>query len=321
MHIRAAVTSLIQVVLLKSVIFVIFISTSFSVGALAGVAASAVPSRRASGKLIGEGKEPLKIELSDPKGGWTVDQMILVSGRVSDPTVNPILVNINGSRYLLRTFSGEFKRQFPVTSGKNSVVVQGTNQAGTSTSERTVFAQVPPTPIMAILTSDTDGVYTDLHIYEPRPGLVKPFLESETQNEHVYWARVASPSGGKFYLNSQGGDFDQPGYGPYLYTHKAPPIGIYRIDANYWPSGDKAHTLGTLNVILNGGTPNELQRMIKAPLAKPGETVTLAWIRIDKGGKSYLYAPGMDLKPSSHEIWPQWVINYKPKEDGSSSYD
>lgn len=280
-----------------------------------------VHAARPSGKLMGDGKELLKIELSDPKGGWTVDQMVTVSGKISDTTVDPILVNINGSRYLLRTFSGEFNRQFPVTSGKNTIIVQGTNKAGTVKIERSVFAQVPPTPIMAILTSDTDGVYTDLHIYEPKPGLTKPLTESETQNEHIYWARVSSPSGGKFYLNSQGDNFDQPGYGPYLYTHKAPPIGLYRIDINYWPGGDKAHTVGTLNVTLNGGKPDEIQKLIKAPLAKPGETVTLAWIRVDKGGKTYLYAPGTDRKPTTHEIWPQWVLDHVPKIDNSSYED
>src|SRR5256885_36267 len=39
---------------------------------------------------------------------------------------------------------------------------------------------------------------------------------------HVFWANTASPSGGTFFLNEQGGDFDQPGYGPYLYIHGAP---------------------------------------------------------------------------------------------------
>ncbi|MCB9072527.1 MAG: histidine kinase [Bdellovibrionaceae bacterium] len=277
---------------------------------------------RQSGKLLGEGKEKASIELSEPKGGWTVEQMVTIEGSVSDRSVDPILVNINGTRYLLRTFSGKFKRKFPLSSGKNTIVVQATNKGGTSKVERSVLAKAPPTPIMVILTSDTDGVYTDLHIYEPKANLAHPMVDSANEQEHVFWAQVASPSGGKFYLNSQGDDFDQPGYGPYLYTHKAPPIGIYRIDSNYWPSGDKAHTVGTLNVTLNGGKPNELNRMIKAPLAKPGETVTMAWIRIDKGGKAYLYAPGLDPVPKDYSIWPEWVIKYKAKEkNGTDSYE
>lgn len=278
---------------------------------------------RQSGKLIGTGESKAEITLTEPKGGWTVDQMVTVAGRVSDRSIDPILVNINGNRYLLRTFDGEFKRAFPVSAGKNTVIVQGTNKAGTVKTERSVFAQVSPVPIMVVLTSDTDGVYTDLHIYEPMAGLKNPAEESFTKNEHVFWARTASPSGGTFYLNSQGGDFDQPGYGPYLYTHKAPPVGIFRIDSNYWPSGDKGHTVGTLNVVLNGGQTNEIKRVIKAPLAKPGETVTLAFIRIDKGSKSYVYSPGNDPKPRNNDIWPKWVLDFKtpdPSSGGDGEY-
>lgn len=268
---------------------------------------------------VGSGVEPLRIELHDPKGGWTLNQMVLISGRVSDSSVDPILVNINGSRYFLRTFGGDFSRQFPVTSGKNTIIVQGTNEAGTVKVERTLFAKVPAMPIMVVLTSDMDGVYTDLHVYEPKTAMsTRPSWsgysdgggDSSMANfEHVYWAQVSSPTGGKFYLNSQGGNFDQPGYGPYLYTHQAPPLGLYRIDANYWPSGDKAHTVGTLNIILHGGKPNEIRRVIKAPLAKPGETVTLAWIKMEKGDRAYIYAPGSDPKPKTEDIWPKWVVD------------
>ncbi len=282
------------------------------------MATLAEASNRQSGKLIGQGTSKAEITLSEPKGGWTVNQMITVSGQVSDPTIDPILVNINGGRYLLRTFNGAFRRSFPVSSGKNTVVVQGSNKAGTVTEERSVFAQVNPVPIMVVLTSDTDGVYTDLHIYEPSAGLKDPITESQTKTEHVFWARTGSPSGGTFYLNQQGGSFDQPGYGPYLYTHKAPPLGIYRIDANYWPGGDKGHTIGTLNIVLNGGKPTEIKRSIKSPLAKPGETITMAFIRIDKGSNAFVYVPGNDPKPRDNEIWPEWVVNYKASQNSNS---
>jgi uncharacterized protein YfaP (DUF2135 family) len=268
---------------------------------------------RQSGKVIGSGKSPVKIGLTSPQGGWTVDRMVEVAGTLSDNTITPITVSINGDRYLLRVQGGAFKRKFPVSSGKNSVVVEATNQAGTFKEARTVFAKVPTVPVMFVLTSDTDGVYTDLHIYEPSPLVKNPFSDETLKtNVHVFWADTNSPSGGKFYLNEQGGDFDSPGYGPYLYTHSSPPLGIYRVDSNYWPSGDKAHTEATLNVVLFGGTQNEVKRMIRTPLVTNGETRTLAWVRIDKGQKAYVYSPVNDRKPSSHDIWPSWVTDYEP---------
>ena len=76
----------------------------------------------------------------------------------------------------------------------------------------------------------------------------------------------------RFYASGreQGGDFDQPAYGPYLYIHRAPPKGVYLVATNYWPSGDKAHTVATLNLALFEGTPNEVRRMVRVPLATPG---------------------------------------------------
>lgn len=268
---------------------------------------------RQTGKIVGTGKKPLTFTLTSPKGGWTIDRMVEVAGSVSDSTVNPITININGDRYLMKTFDGKFKRKFPVVAGKNTITLQGTNVAGTVKDSRTLFAQVPPVQMMAILTSDTDGVYTDLHVYEPDPDgdpLAVP-------NGHIYWADTSSKSGGKFYLNEQGGDFDQPGYGPYLYTHNSPPTGIFRIDANYWPSGDKGHTVGSLNVVIFGGSPSEIRRRVQQPLVMPGETVTLAYIRIQKGNVASIYVPGSDPVPTDEKIWPKWVAEAPKRYKGS----
>lgn len=272
---------------------------------------------RQSGKIMGTGRDKPMLTLDEPRGGWTVDRMIRVKGTVSDPTINPLTVSINGDRYLIKTNENHFSRAFPVSTGKNTVVVQGTNAVGTARVERTVFARVSALPMLAVLTSDTDGVYTDLHVYEPLTGLKDPFVESEKSNAHVFWSNTTSPSGGKFYLNEQAGDFDSSGYGPYLYSHAAPPKGIFRIDANYWPSGDKAHTVATLNVVLFGGTSAEIRRTIRQPLVMPGETRTLAFIQIGDHQSAKIYAPVVDEKPKKG--WPEWVLNYDPRQTGHGS--
>ncbi len=299
-----------------SLSFVIFVLTLLSTFSLSS-STEETSKVRQSGKWVGKGSKAAKIELSDPKGGWTQDRMLLVAGMVSDQTINPITVSINGDKYLLRTYSGSFKRKFPITQGKNSIVVSGTNKAGMTKMERTVYANISPVALMTVLTSDTDGVYTDLHIYEPSPDVSDPISEGENSNVHMFWARTNSPSGGKFYLNEQGGDYDSPGYGPYLYTHTSPPLGIYRIDTNYWPSGDKAHTVGVLNVVLFGGTPNEIRRTVKQPLVTPGETLTLAWVRIDKAQVGYIYCPLLDEKPKDQKVWPKWVLDRNPRQQGT----
>ncbi len=264
-------------------------------------------SARQSGKILGTGTEDIQITLSSPSSGWGKDRMVKVTGSVSDTTVNPVTIGINGDRYFIVTRSGNFSRSFPVTKGKNTISVIAKNTKGTFRKEKTYFAKINPMPLMAVLTSDTDGVYTDLHIYEPSP--TNSSLQAMPR-EHVYWADTNSPTGGKFYLNKQEGSYDKPGYGPYLYTHQSPPLGIYKIDANYWPSGGKAHSQANLNLTLFGGTAKEQKRLIKYPLVKSGQTVTLAWVKIEKNSVGHIYVPIFDGEPN-RKIWPEFVVQAK----------
>jgi len=268
------------------------------------LAAQPAAAARETGLPIGQGTKRPEVRLTSPAGGWTVGRMISVEGTVSDPTVDPITISINGDRYLLRTQAGKFSRKFPAASGKNVVVAMATNQGGTATTQVTCYAQVSPVPLRAVLTSDTDGVYTDLHIYEPTDASALPNGTIDLgKMAHVYWANTQSPSGGTFYLNEQGGDFDQPGYGPYLYVHRAPPRGVFLIATNYWPSGDKAHTVGTLNLTLFEGTPEETKRVVRIPLATPGTTRVLAWVNMLGPGEADVYVPDQDPPPTTG--WPR----------------
>ncbi|HEY1100015.1 MAG TPA: DUF2135 domain-containing protein [Myxococcota bacterium] len=260
------------------------------------------------GVPIGTGRTKATVTISAPTGGWTVDRMMLVAGTVSDPTINPVLLSINGDRYLLHTNGGRFSRKFPASAGKNVVTVIARNKGGTTTKQVTTYAQTPPVPLRAVLTSDTDGVYTDLHVYEPTDESLKEGLVDAAKMAHVYWANTESPSGGTFFLNEQDGNFDQPGYGPYLYIHRAPPRGLYMVTANYWPSGDKAHTVGTLNLTVYEGTPNEVRRTVKVPLATPGTTRVLAWVLLNDAGGASVHVPGVDMPVSllgKKSPWPK----------------
>jgi uncharacterized protein YfaP (DUF2135 family) len=274
------------------------------------LAQAPVVNPRQQGVPVGKGRTLPTVRLTAPTGGWTVDRMLTVAGSVSDTTIDPVVLSINGDRYLMRTFSGRFERKFPAASGKNVVTVLATNQAGTARAQATVYAQVPPVPLKAVLTSDTEGVYTDLHVYEPTKESVSPSPDGKgtvldlKKMAHVYWADTNSPSGGTFFLNEQGGDFDDPAYGPYLYVHRAPPRGLYLIATNYWPSGDKAHTVATLNVALYEGTPSEVRRMVRVPLATRGTTRVLAWVNVLGDGKAEVYAPSQDPAPTS-DAWPR----------------
>ncbi len=287
--------------------------------ALALAQASPAAHSRDRGVPIGSGTQRPVVRIISPAGGWTVGRMMLVEGTVSDPTVDPVEVSINGDRYLLRSRGGRFSRQFPAASGKNVVVVRGANKSGSGEAQVTSYARIPAVGLKAVLTSDTDGVYTDLHIYEPTDRSTAEDGRLEPRRmAHVYWADTASPSGGTFFLNEQGGSFDEPGYGPYLYVHRSPPKGVYLIATNYWPSGDKAHTLATLNLTLFEGTPQEIRRLVRIPLATPGSTRVLAWVNVLDGGRALVYVPGQDPPPQGSP-WPPNLDEAAKALGGSSA--
>ncbi|MBC7794712.1 MAG: DUF2135 domain-containing protein [Clostridia bacterium] len=258
-------------------------------------------SNRQVGVPIGNGSVTPRVTLTAPNGGWTVSRMLEIAGNVSDKTVDPVVVSINGDRYLMRTRGGTFSRKFPAASGKNVITVSATNRGGTGSAQVTMDAQVPIVPLKAVLTSDTDGVWTDLHIYEPKSKAVTNLDPSAMA--HVYWADTESPSGGTFYLNEQGGDFDEAAYGPYLYVHRNPPTGLFMIATNYWPSGDRAQTLATLNLVLFEGTQNEVRRRIQIPLVTPGSTKVLALVNVLESGGALVYIPGQERLPTGKN-WP-----------------
>jgi len=156
-----------------------------------------------------------------------------------------------------------------------------------------------------VLTSDTHSVYTDLHIYEP-------------DNSHVYWADTNSASGGIFFLNSDGESFDQAGYGPYMYVHPAPPTGVFRIDTNYWPGGAIQHTLANLDIILDEGLSSESRRRVQKPLARPGETRTLAYV-LFKGNRqpAQIFVPGQDNERDMPAEIREY-IRHEPQREGEN---
>jgi hypothetical protein len=246
------------------------------------------------------------LTLSKPAGGWTSGLQITVAGTCSDPTADPMVVNINGVRYYVRNANGSFSRAFPAAKGKNTVIAECANSAGVAKASTTVDAVIASIGLKVVLTSDSDGVYTDLHIYEP-------------DNSHVYWADTNSNSGGIFFLNQSGDNFDQPGYGPYLYVHPAPPLGVFRIDTNYWPGGAVQHTLANLDIILDEGLPSESRRRVQKPLARPGETKTLAYVVIQGNRQpAKIYVPGQDAERDM-PIEVKEYIKHEPKREGEEN--
>src|SRR5262252_2356096 len=74
------------------------------------------------GKSIGgTGTTAPVVTLTDPAGGWTANMQLRVACTCSDTTADPIEVNINGTRYFIRSRDGAFARKFPAAPGANTL--------------------------------------------------------------------------------------------------------------------------------------------------------------------------------------------------------
>ena len=71
------------------------------------------------GKTIGgNGTEMPVLTLTKPEGGWTTSMQLEVAGSCSDSTADPIVVNINGVRYYIRTSEGLLPGSSPPPRGR-----------------------------------------------------------------------------------------------------------------------------------------------------------------------------------------------------------
>ena len=109
----------------------------------------------------GTGEQLPELTLTKPQGGWTTGMQLEVAGTCSDVSADPIVVNINGVRYYIRSGNGAFSRKFPAAKGKNVIIAECTNKAGTVRASATVEAMINPIPLKVVLTSD-------MHLYKQR---------------------------------------------------------------------------------------------------------------------------------------------------------
>jgi hypothetical protein len=82
------------------------------------------------------------------------------------------------------------------------------------------------------------------------------------------------------------------------------------VDVNYWPGGAVQHALANLDIVTDEGLPTESRRRVRTPLARPGETQTLAYIVLRGNNQPpRIFAPGQD---ADSEMPPE-VKEYKRK--------
>jgi len=177
----------------------------------------------------------------------------------------PLKMIVNGVPMpLLINEDGSFRRPYFFGTGSNSVEIRPLDgSAGVRRQFYEAYNEKLCPRLRVVLSWDSNFTDIDLHVITPR-------------GEHCAYFQRTISSGGAL-------DVDvTTGYGPEIFSHPAPPHGIYLIFLNYYGGGwgneskEQTITVSTLTIVTEEGSPNERMQTITVPMRRPGELVEAA---------------------------------------------
>ncbi|WP_130470001.1 DUF2135 domain-containing protein [Candidatus Magnetaquicoccus inordinatus] len=202
---------------------------------------------------------------ASPKG-----QAALIRGRIASSLLQkeePWRLVVNGVPMPLQIHpDGSFERPYLFGNGSNSVEIRspdGKQQVRRQFYE--AYAEQMRPRLRILLSWDTPGTDLDLHVITPL-------------GEHCAYFQRSVQSGGAL-------DVDvTTGYGPEIFSHPAPPPGLYLVYLNYYggggddqqPTPQTAITVATVTIVREEGTADESQRSFTIPMRRPGELLEVA---------------------------------------------
>ncbi|MBF0143377.1 MAG: DUF2135 domain-containing protein [Magnetococcales bacterium] len=181
----------------------------------------------------------------------------------------PHTLIVNGVPMPLLLENGrEFSRPYFFGTGSNGVEIR--SPFGSTMVRRQFYEayneKLAPR-LRIVLSWDSDSTDIDLHVISPK-------------REHCAYFDRVTPSGGAL-------DVDvTTGYGPEIFSHPAPPPGVYLVYINYFGGGwdgwggeedpERPITVATVTVVSEEGTPDEKLMTYTLPMRRPGELVEAA---------------------------------------------
>lgn len=197
-----------------------------------------------------------KIRIESPKGGFTTERILNVSGTVSGVDVQKITVVINGIPQWIPLTGEKFSFSTVTSPGENIVEVR----AGRISEKTSFYAKIPKRDIKVLLTWDTPS-FTDLWVIDPT-------------GEKCYWSHTSTKSGGNLV-------YDDSTYAPQTFTMARALPGSYSIQAQYYASFDAPITRANVFVVLYEGTPNEKRMRYEFILTRAQQVYHLANFNIE----------------------------------------
>jgi uncharacterized protein YfaP (DUF2135 family) len=221
-------------------------------------------------------KPPL-VRITAPKGGWSTERIVEISGSVDDPEIEAVTLVVNGVPFAIQTQDGRFTQKLVMSTGENSIQAMAVNADGQEGRDSiSIFSQVPKVDIRAFLTWQVQGQIIDLWVVEPGEEICK-------------WNHMQTSAGGTLY-DLYGGAI---GYGPQTYTMAAAVPGNYRFQVKYWSDQGMPQTEVRIDLVLYEGTDHEERRTFYTVLTKTGDVYGIGNVEIQpQGGVKFTAVSG-----------------------------
>jgi uncharacterized protein YfaP (DUF2135 family) len=197
------------------------------------------------------------VKIESPRGGWTGERIIDVTGTVSDTSVKTLAVVVNGTPLTIKTEGGKFLTKIVLSPGQTTIQAIAGNEYGIGRDSVSLYADAPAKDLKITLTWDTNATDVDLHVTDPA-------------GEVCFYSHKETKAGGNL-------DTDvTTGYGPETFTLAQAARGKYLVEAHYYSSHENAQTLCRLDVVEFEGTAREKHEKYELMLTRTGEKAKVA---------------------------------------------
>ena len=208
--------------------------------------------------------EPLRVHLRTPRPGWTHQRLVRIQGVVSDKHIQVARVALNGTDLPTNVRHGRFEMRLWLPPGENTIEASAHNESGSSRDAVSIFADVPSTDVVVLLTWDTDNTDLDLQVTDP-------------SGEECDEGNRKTAAGGSLEVD------DTDGYGPEIFALPRAPAGTYRVAVAAYDLANVPETHAEVLVVLRGGTSEERRLRFPVALTREGETTEIGTFEIEVG--------------------------------------
>jgi uncharacterized protein YfaP (DUF2135 family) len=205
-----------------------------------------------AGTAGGEDEGP-SVKIESPRGGWSQERIVTISGSVRGEGIARIVVVINGADKDVPVSEGRFEVKEVFPPGRNTVKAIAEDASGRVARDSVTFTtKAPERDLKVTINWDTPATDMDMHVVDPG-GEVCMYNHRETKI---------------------GGSLDvdvTTGWGPETFTLANAVPGVYKVFVHYYgPSGGPV-TIVTVWIVMYEGTPKERREKRTVVLAEQNE--------------------------------------------------